>query len=77
MGHKMLVMRECVNQDTGERVYPGDKDNPTIVTVGEMEAGRHLAEGNMVPYVKTKEQKTETRVIRPKETRKRRSKKRG
>ena len=35
------IIKECWNQDSKKRLYPGD-----IVVLSEFEAGRHLAEGN-------------------------------
>lgn len=61
----LICVKECVNQDTGKRVYP---DLKKIVKVSEMEASRHLAEGNMI--LPQSKEKYEKRILTPMETRK-------
>ena len=39
------VVNKCINQDTKETMYPGDK----VKNLSHFELGRHLAEGNIVP----------------------------
>ncbi len=41
MGIKLVCLKDCVNQDDGKRLVPGD-----IIEFSELEASRHLAEGN-------------------------------
>jgi hypothetical protein len=58
-------VKNAVNQDTGRRVKVGE-----VVQMGEMEGGRHLAEGNAVPMPdrvveRAIEQPPERRAIRP------------
>jgi hypothetical protein len=62
---KLRLLRDAVNQDTGHRVKAGD-----VIEVGEMEGGRHLAEGSAVPVddrviERAIEQPPERRAIRP------------
>ena len=45
MGLKLIVLKDCINQDTGKALSAGD-----IVDFSEMEASRHLAEGNCKLY---------------------------
>jgi len=66
---KLRFLKDAVNQETGRRVTAGD-----VVDVGEMEGGRHLAEGNAVPVTdrvieRAIDQPPERRVVRPKRTR--------
>lgn len=64
MGIKLLCLKDCVNQDTGKIISEGD-----IIELSEMEASRHLAEGNCKLYdIET------TSLIQP-ETRVRRGRK--
>lgn len=41
---KIRFLRDAVNQETGRRVKAEE-----VIEVGEMEGGRHLAEGSAVP----------------------------
>ena len=45
MGLKLEVIKPCINQDDGKSLSPGD-----VVEFSEMEASRHLAEGNCKIY---------------------------
>lgn len=45
MGLKLIVLKDCINQDTGKVISAGD-----IVEMSEMEASRHLSEGNCKIY---------------------------
>lgn len=57
MGQRMKVkiVRPCFDQDGRTRLRPGD-----IVELGDFERGRHLAEGNAVPFI---EEKREAAVV--------------
>jgi hypothetical protein len=62
---KLRFVRDAVNQETGRRVTAGE-----VVEVGEMEGGRHLAEGSAVPVSdrvveRAVSQPPERRVVRP------------
>ena len=62
---RLRFLKDAVNQETGRRVTAGD-----VVDVGEMEGGRHLAEGNAVPVSdrvveRAVSQPPERRVVRP------------
>lgn len=45
MGIKLVCLKDCVNQDTGKTIAEGD-----VIELSEMEASRHLAEGNCRLY---------------------------
>jgi hypothetical protein len=63
-GERVLkVVKECINQDTGKRLYPGD----IVRSISIMEMSRHTAEGNMIPV--TKKDTTEKAIMKPRETR--------
>jgi hypothetical protein len=62
---KLRFLKDAVNQETGRRVTAGE-----VVEVGEMEGGRHLAEGSAVPVSdrvieRAVSQPPERRVVRP------------
>jgi hypothetical protein len=62
---KLRIVRDAVNQETGRRISAGD-----VIEVGEMEGGRHLAEGSAVPVdgrviERAVEQPPERRAVRP------------
>jgi hypothetical protein len=62
---KLRFVRDAVNQETGRRVAADD-----VIELGEMEGGRHLAEGNAVPVSdrvieRAVDQPPERRVVRP------------
>jgi hypothetical protein len=66
---KLRFVRDAVNQETGRRVAADD-----VIELGEMEGGRHLAEGNAVPVSdrvieRAIDQPPERRAVRPKRTR--------
>jgi hypothetical protein len=58
---KIKIVKPCFDQDNRVRLRPGD-----VVELGDFERGRHLAEGNAVPYV---EEKREAAVVAPPEIR--------
>lgn len=59
---RLKFIKDAVNQENGEGVKAG-----TVIMVGEMEGGRHLAEGNAVPVA---DRAIETAVAEPPEDRK-------
>jgi hypothetical protein len=63
MGQRMKVkiIKPCFDQDNRVRMQPGD-----VVELGDFERGRHLAEGNAVPYI---EEKREAAIVAPPEIR--------
>jgi len=58
------VAKPCVNQETGQRLRPGE----IVAFQSDFEIGRHLAEHNIVPYI---EQNRETQTIDLQERRRR------
>lgn len=64
MGLKLIALKDCVNQDTGKLIAKGE-----VVELSEMEASRHLAEGNCKLYM------VETTCLEVPETRVRRGRK--
>ena len=63
------VIKPCVDQDTKQRLKPGDLHN----FKSDFEKGRHLAEGNVIPEADAFN--LERAVSEPTETRKRRTRK--
>ena len=63
---RLKIVKLCINQDTGEKLKPGD----IVEFSSSFETGRHLAEKNAVPAVLG----IERSISGPQETR-RRSKK--
>jgi hypothetical protein len=59
MGIKLVCLKDCVNQDTGKTIAEGD-----VIELSEMEASRHLAEGNCKLIETTSLIQPETRIIR-------------
>ena len=59
MGIKVLALEDCVNQDTGKVISKGD-----ILELSEMEASRHLAEGNCKLIETASMIQPETRIVR-------------
>jgi hypothetical protein len=59
MGITLVCLKDCVNQDTGKVISKGD-----ILELSEMEASRHLAEGNCKLIETASLIQPETRIIR-------------
>ena len=58
------VVKKCINQDTKKRLHPGD----VVDDLSDFEKGRHLAEGNIIPFVDKKRENgtRKRRVVRSK-----------
>ena len=59
------VVKACIDQDTKKRLNPGD----LVAKMSDFEKGRHLAEGNIIPF---NDKKRERSVKNTPETKKRR-----
>ena len=63
---KVKVVSECIDQDGKRTLNPGE----VVDDLSDFERGRHLAEGNVIPFV---EREVEKAVKAPTEKRKRRT----
>lgn len=64
---KFSVIKECVNKNTGQKMRPGQTVEKK--DLGCFETGRLLAEESITPYVATKEDIAEKRIVTPTEVR--------
>jgi len=67
---KFKVVKPCIDQDTKKELQPGELWQPS----SDFEAGRHLAEQNVIPLDDTV---IEQAVKKPPESRRKRTRKNG